>query len=127
MSEPNPSLIPSDDEYTRLIREQSASIQLAADEMRKLAMKMDRIRFAVEMGLATVGIPHPVQVPAVLAASVTLVDTVQAMSSRSDGKTDMVYAIQLCLVTAHRFADAAYRGYSRMADPLADTSEPIGI
>ena len=127
MSGPNPSLIPSDDEYVRLIKEQSASIQRAADEMRKLAMKMDRIRFAVEMGLATVGIPHPVQVPVVLVASGTLVNTVQAMSSNPDGKTNMIYAIQLCLVTAHRFADAAYRGFSRMADPLADTSEPIDI
>ena len=80
------------------------------------------------MGLATAGVPHPpAQVHAVLGASATLVDTVQAMSSQPDGKTNMIYAIQLCLVTAHRFADAAYRGYSRMADPLADTSEPIGI
>lgn len=128
MSEPNPSLIPSDDEYIQFMKQQSASIKRASEEMRKLAAKMDRIRFAVEMGLATVGVPDATQIPHLMLTSGVLVDAVQAMSSRLDGKTDMMYAIQLCLTTAHRFADAAYRGYSRLADPLAeDKDEPIGI
>ena len=128
MSEPNPSLIPSDDEYIQFMKQQSASIKRASEEMRKLAMKMDRIRFAVEMGLATVGVPHPVQIPNLMLSSGALVDAVQEMSSQPDGKTNMMYAIQLCLATAHRLADAAYRGYTRLADPLAeDKDEPIGI
>ena len=126
MSDPNPSLIPSDDDYARLMKEESANAQRVTEELLKLAQKMDRVRFMIEMSLVNTG-ANPLPAPAMLVASGNLVDIIQAQCSRSDGKTDMVLAVQLCLVTAHRFADAAYRGYSRLADPMADKDEQIAI
>lgn len=64
----------------------------------------------------------------IVAESGALVDAVQAMSSRNlDGKTNMIHAVQLCLITAHRFADAAYRGYLKLSDPLEDKDTQIEI
>ena len=127
MSDPNPSLIPSDDDCARLFREQSIDMQSTAEGMRILATKMDRVRFAVEMCIAAIGVPHAQQIPSMTICSGNLIDTVQAMSTTPDGRTDMIHALCICLITTHRFADAAYRGYSSKADPMSDNDEPVGI